>query len=101
VTFATQIHMSLALAPKSFFKIATQMYYGIDTSEIPRLGVEEETVADALNPRCRKQETAPALRQLLGFNRRVGARCEGLIQGVQEHFSVQRVGVYPGTKAWR
>jgi ankyrin repeat protein len=45
-------------------------------------------------------ETAPALRQLLGFNRRVGAKCEGFEQGVQRHFSVQRVGVFPNTKAW-
>jgi len=46
-------------------------------------------------------ETAPALRQLMGFNRRVGHKCEGFVQRVQEHFSVQRVGVFPGTKAWR
>jgi ankyrin repeat protein len=46
-------------------------------------------------------ETAPILRQLMGFSRRVGVKCEGFQNGVQEHFSVQRVGVYPNTKGWR
>mmetsp|Transcript_12242 Transcript_12242/g.33784 ORF Transcript_12242/g.33784 Transcript_12242/m.33784 type:complete len:271 (+) Transcript_12242:15-827(+) len=46
-------------------------------------------------------ETAPALRQLMGFSRRVGVKCEGFENGVQQHFSVQRVGVYPNTKCWR
>jgi len=46
-------------------------------------------------------ETAPALRHLLGFNRRIGNKCEGFKMGVQEHYSVQRVGVYPNTKCWR
>jgi len=46
-------------------------------------------------------ETAPALRQVMGFHRRVGVKCEGFEQGVQNHFSVQRVGVFPNTKAWR
>ena len=46
-------------------------------------------------------ETAPILRQLMGFSRRVGVKCEGFQNGVQEHFSVQRVGVFPNTKGWR
>ena len=46
-------------------------------------------------------ETAPILRQLLGYSRRVGIKCEGFQNGVQEHYSVQRVGVYPNTKGWR
>ena len=46
-------------------------------------------------------ETAPALRHLMGFGRRIGVKCEGFQMGVQEHYSVQRVGVYPNTKAWR
>jgi hypothetical protein len=46
-------------------------------------------------------ETGPALRQVMGFPRRVGVKCEGFQNGVQEHYSVQRVGVYPNTKCWR
>mmetsp|Transcript_698 Transcript_698/g.1667 ORF Transcript_698/g.1667 Transcript_698/m.1667 type:complete len:209 (+) Transcript_698:34-660(+) len=46
-------------------------------------------------------EAAPALRQLLGYERRVGVKCEGFENKVQNHFSVQRVGVFPNTKAWR
>lgn len=40
-------------------------------------------------------ETGPALRHLMGFQRRIGAKCEGFQMGVQEHYSVQRVGVSP------
>jgi len=46
-------------------------------------------------------ETAPALRHLMGFGRRIGVKCEGFNMGVQEHYSVQRVGVFPNTKCWR
>lgn len=46
-------------------------------------------------------EAAPALRQLLGYQRRVGVKCEGFENKVQNHFSCQRVGVFPNTKAWR
>ena len=38
-------------------------------------------------------ESAPALRQLMGFSKRIGVKCEGFNMGVQEHYSVQRVGV--------
>ena len=43
-------------------------------------------------------ETAPALRHLMGFQRRIGVKCEGFNMGVQEHYSVQRVGV---SEEWR
>ena len=38
-------------------------------------------------------ESAPALRHLMGFGKRIGIKCEGFNMGVQEHYSVQRVGV--------
>jgi len=62
--------------------------------------LDGQTALDAANF-WNNAETSPALRQLMGYARRVGIKCEGFQNGVQEHFSVQRVGVYPNTKAWR